>query len=72
MIRALKILSAVVWGAVGALFGLSLILAGVQALSSPGGIFTLCLGVLIAGAAYGLHRATCWALTKSHPATIHA
>jgi hypothetical protein len=72
MMRAMKILSAIVWGALGVVFGLGLILAGAQALPHAGGIFTLCLGLVIAGAAYGLHRATCWALAKSHRATSPA
>jgi hypothetical protein len=57
--KAARLASALVWGLLGMVFGLGLVLAGVHALSTPGGAITLVVGLIIMGAAWCLHRLTC-------------
>lgn len=69
MTRVLKIVSAIIWGVAGVLFGLGLMLAGAQSLPSPGGALALIVGAALAVAAYFAHRGTCWLLKKSQRAS---
>jgi len=62
--KGLRWISVATWGALGLVFGLGIFLAGLHALPSPGGVFTLVLGLVLGGCAYFFHRLTCWAINS--------
>lgn len=62
--KALRIVSILVWGLLGLVFGVGVILAGVKALPTPQGFLMLVIGAALVAAAYGLHRLTCFATRR--------
>lgn len=62
--KLLRIVSAVVCGALGFFFGLGLILNGLPHLPNPGAWLTIAIGLVVIACAYGLHRAVSFIIDR--------
>lgn len=64
MLKFLRIISCVFWGAIALVFGLGVVLSGLQRMTGPAAAFTVAIGVVVIAAAYGMHRLTCRGINR--------